>query len=103
VALRIEQNSSAVRLWIKAVPGSSRDQIAGVLGDRLKIRVSSPAEDGRANDAICVTIANALGLKPRQVTIETGHTNPEKIVRIENVSVQEVRDAFERNETGRLS
>jgi uncharacterized protein (TIGR00251 family) len=95
--LRIEQDGTATRLWIKGVPRSSRDQVAGVLGDRLKVRVSAPAEDGRANKAVCATIAKALGIKPRQVTIESGHTSPEKIVRIEGVSVEGVRARFKRS------
>jgi uncharacterized protein (TIGR00251 family) len=88
----MESDGAGVRLWVKAAPGSSRDQVAGVLGDRLKVRVSAPAEDGRANQAVCATIAQALGIKPRQVTIESGYTNPEKIVRIEGVSVGRVRE-----------
>ena len=89
--LRIKSDGSAVRVWIKAVPGASRDQIAGVLGERLKVRVTAPAEDGRANQAICATIARALKIKLKQVTIESGRTNPEKVVRIEGVSVELVR------------
>lgn len=93
--LRIEADDTAVRMWIKAVPGASRDQVAGVLGDRLKVRVSAPAEGGRANDAICDTIARALGIRSRHVTIESGATSPEKIVRIDGVSVERVREALE--------
>jgi uncharacterized protein (TIGR00251 family) len=97
---RIESDGgNGVRVWVKAVPRSSRDQIAGVLGDRLKVRVSAPAEDGRANKAVCATIAKALGIKARQVTIESGHTSPEKIVRIEGVSVEDVRARFKRSVT----
>lgn len=97
MALRIEQDGSAVRIWIKAVPGASRDQIAGILGDRLKVRVSAPAEGGRANQAICETIARTLKIKSKQVTIESGHTNPEKIVRIEGAHLDEVRSALGRS------
>ena len=94
MSVRIEADGSAVRIWIKAVPGSSRNQVAGVLGDRLKVRVGAPAEDGRANQAICVAIAKALEIKSKQVTIETGATNPEKIVRIEGMSAEQVRAAL---------
>ena len=83
-----------MRVWVKAVPGASRDQVAGTLGDRLKVRVSAPAEGGRANKAICETIAKALRIKPKQVMIESGHTNPEKIVRIEGASTESVRGAL---------
>ncbi len=93
--VRIESDGSAVRLWIKAVPGASRDQIAGVLGDRLKVRVTAPAEDGRANEAVCATIAKALKIRSKQVAIESGQTNPEKIVRIEGVGSEAVRALIE--------
>ena len=89
--VRIEPDGAAVRLWIKAVPGASRDQIAGPLGDRLKARVAAAPEDGKANAAICTMIAKALGIRSGQVTIESGHANPEKIVRIEGTSLQHAR------------
>lgn len=40
------------RLAVKVVPGSSRDQIVGRLGDALKIKVTAPAEKGKANTAV---------------------------------------------------
>ena len=79
----------SIHLWIKAVPGASRDQIAGVLGDRLKIRVSAPPEAGKANAAICETLAAALKIKPRQIEIHAGHVHPEKIVRITGVDAEQ--------------
>jgi uncharacterized protein len=71
---------------IKAVPGARRDEIAGMLGDRLKIRISAPPEDGKANDAIRALLARELGLKPRDIEIIAGHTRPEKTVQIANAT-----------------
>lgn len=79
---RIERSGDGLLLWIKAVPGASCSQIAGVLGDRLKIRVAAPPENGKANHAICDLLADALGLTPREVSVESGHTNSAKVVRI---------------------
>ncbi len=79
-------------LRIKAVPGAKRDQIAGPLGDRLKVRVAAPPEGGKANAAICALIAKALDLKPSAVTLIAGHTNPEKSVRIEGLDADAVRE-----------
>jgi len=66
---------------VKAVPGASRDEIAGVLGDRLKIRISAPPEGGKANKAICRLLAKRLGVPPRDVSLERGEGKPEKRVR----------------------
>ncbi|HLO41799.1 MAG TPA: DUF167 domain-containing protein [Phycisphaerales bacterium] len=83
--------SQPVTIRIKAVPGSRKDQIAGMLGDRLKIRVAAPPEDGRANAAICRTLADALGLKERDVEILSGHAHPEKTIAIRGLAPDEVR------------
>jgi uncharacterized protein (TIGR00251 family) len=86
----ISRDGDDVLIRIKVVPGASDNEIAGVLGDRLKIRVSAPAEGGRANEAVCAVIAAALGVKPRQVLVESGQTSPEKVLRISGVDVEMV-------------
>ena len=78
----IEADGDDVLIRIKAVPGASRDEIAGAVGDRLKVRVSAAPEGGKANKAICRLVAAALGAKSRQVTIERGRTSPEKTLRV---------------------
>ena len=91
MSLPIEQDGEDVLLWIKAVPGASRDQIAGLVGDRLKVRISAPPEDGKANKAICKLLAKALGVRNAQVSIESGQANPEKIIRIAGVTTNDLR------------
>ncbi len=81
----------SVRIALKVVPGAKRDEIAGPLGDRLKVRVAAPPEDGKANRAVCAVIAAALGLKPKAVSVVVGLSSPEKIVRVEGVEEAEVR------------
>lgn len=84
-------DESGLTIRIKAVPGASRDSIAGMLGDRVKVRVSAPPEGGKANKAIVKLFAHALGCKPGQVSIASGHTNPEKTIAIEGLSVSEAQ------------
>ena len=83
----ISSHGPDVLIRVKAVPGASRQEIAGPLGDRLKVRVSAPPEGGRANKAVCVLIARALGVKPKQVSIEAGRSSARKTVRVENCDV----------------
>ena len=86
--------NQAILIRIKAVPGASRDSIAGLLGDRLKVRISAPPEDGKANKAICKLLAKALDAKPNTIQVHAGKTNPEKTVRIQGCSVARLSDAF---------
>ena len=77
-----DPSGRAERFKVKAVPGAKRDEIVGMLGDRLKVRVSAPPEGGRANEAICALIAAALGVRARDVAVVSGQTRAEKVVEV---------------------
>ena len=81
---------TTIKLPIKVVPGSSRNGIAGWLGDRLKVRVTAPAERGKANRAVEATIAAALYVSKERVRVVTGQTSPRKTVEIIGLSEDEV-------------
>ena len=85
------QAGADVLLRVKVVPGASRDAIAGLLGDRLKIRVAAPPEDGKANAAVCKLLAKAIGVPPKSIAVESGQANPEKTLRVGTASAQSVR------------
>jgi len=70
------------RLTIKVVPGSSRDLVAGWLGDALRVRVTAPAEKGRANRAVEKLLARTLEVPATAVKVISGKTSPRKIVEI---------------------
>lgn len=78
-----------VRLKVKAVPGASRQGIAGWLGDALKVRVTAPAEGGEANAAIRELLAEVLGVPARRVRIVAGGSSPRKVVEVEGLSAEE--------------
>ena len=88
--LHIEQAGEDVLIWVKAVPGASHDEINGVVGDRLKIRISAAPEGGKANKAICKVLASSLGVKTNQISIERGETSPAKIVRVSGAVLGDV-------------
>lgn len=77
-----DHDPACCRVAVKVVPGSRKDEIVGPLGDRLKIKVAAPPEDGRANAAVCALLARVLRIKPRDVNVLTGATNPEKTLRV---------------------
>ena len=81
---------ATIKLAIKVVPASSRSCIAGWLGETLKVRVTAPAERGKANAAVEVTIAEALGVPKKSARVIAGKTSPRKVVEIVGLSESEV-------------
>jgi len=94
-APRCEASGDDTLLWVKVVPGASRTAIAGTLGERLKVRVASPPEQGRANAALCAFLAKQLGLRAADVSVAGGSTSPEKVVRIAGCAPERVRSLWD--------
>ena len=71
-----------LEIRIKAVPGAKRDEFAGALGDRLKVRVAQPPEGGRANEAIRALLAARLGVNVHEVELVRGVSSAQKSFRV---------------------
>jgi uncharacterized protein (TIGR00251 family) len=56
--------------------------VAGLHGDRLKIRIAAPALDGRANGALVALVAEALGVPKRSVRVTAGERSRDKLVTV---------------------
>lgn len=63
-------------------PKASKDEFAGLHGDRLKIRLTAPPVEGKANAHLMAFLARAFGVPRSQVTLESGELNRQKRVRI---------------------
>jgi uncharacterized protein (TIGR00251 family) len=83
--------SHVMLLRVKAIPGARRDEIVGMLGERLKVRVAAPPEGGKANAAICALVARALGVSRRQVEVVRGHGSAEKVLRVTGAPAERLR------------
>lgn len=69
-----------LRIWVQ--PGAKRNELAGLHQDFLKIRLSAPAVDNKANLAVVAFVAALLGLKRSQVTLTAGHSSRQKTLRV---------------------
>ncbi len=78
-------------LKIKVVPGSSRNHIAGWLGESLKIRVTAIPEKGKANDAVVPLLADTLRIPEQDVTLSSGASSPQKVIKISGLSHSEIK------------
>ena len=80
-----------MRIHLKVVPGSSRDEISGWLGDSLKVRVRAPAEGGKANAAVMKVLARGLGVPLQALEIVSGAASARKVIEVDTLSEDEVR------------
>lgn len=75
---------TALVLNIRVQPRASKDEIAGVVGEQLKIRLTAAPVDGKANQALMKFLAKYCGVPRASVTLLSGDTGRIKRVRIEN-------------------
>jgi hypothetical protein len=81
-----EPPSRAITLAVRVNPRAKRNAVTKTDDRNIKVYVTAPPEDGRANEAVVETIAEWLGVKRRQVEIISGATSRNKVVRLANVS-----------------
>jgi uncharacterized protein len=79
------------QLAVRVQPRASRAKIIGMLGELLKIALTSPPVDGAANKALCQLIAKELGVAKGRVTIVQGEKSREKQVLIKGVDPEVVQ------------
>jgi uncharacterized protein (TIGR00251 family) len=72
-----------IRLSVRVKPGSSRILVGGSHDGALIVAVNAPPVDGAANEAVIKALAAALGVKPRQLSVVSGHTARTKVVSVE--------------------
>ena len=80
-----------IRLSIRLQPRSSRNEIAGLQGDRLKIRITAPPVEGMANEALIEFLSESLNISRRNVCIVSGHSSRNKIVEVCGVELEAVQ------------
>ena len=90
--LKIRDTEGGAVICVKVIPGSSRDKVVGVLGDALKIATTTAPEKGQANKAVTKTLAKALGVDSRCVTLSAGQNNPRKEFQIANETAESLRE-----------
>ena len=81
--------SLLLRLHVQ--PRAAHDQVAGLQGEALKLRLTSPPVDGKANKAVIATLARLLDLPKSCLTLRSGLQSRTKTVRIENADEAQLR------------
>lgn len=83
--------SPSCTLAVQAVPNAPRSAVAGWAGDALRVKVQAPALEGRANEALCLFLAGAVGLHHRDVSLVSGEKSRRKVIRFRGIGADELR------------
>lgn len=89
--LPVKEEKDGVSFKVRVQPRASKNQVAGLFEDALRVRLTAPPVDGEANEACRAFLADLFSVGKGQVEIISGHTGRNKVVRIKGVSVPEVQ------------
>jgi uncharacterized protein len=81
-------------LSVRVHPGAKKNAVMGLHGGAVKIALSAPPVDGKANDSLIEFVAEKVGLPRARVSLVSGMTNRSKVLRITGRSAAEVRSAL---------
>jgi uncharacterized protein (TIGR00251 family) len=92
--LAIRDSSDGCTLPVRVHPGARRNAIAGVHDGALKVSLTTPPTDGRANQALIAFLAGQLRIPRARVTLLTGASCRSKSLRIAGLSAAQLRAAL---------
>ncbi len=86
----IRDTPSGASFLIKVQPRARKNAIVGVMGDAIKVALTAPPIEGRANEACIAFLAEILNVSRSSITIAAGETSRNKLIRVSGLSAAEV-------------
>jgi uncharacterized protein len=95
--VEIAERDGTVTFAVRVAPRASRNAIAGVHAGAVKVRLTAPPLDGRANDALRRILADRLNVPISAVRIVSGEKSRTKRIAVSGVSRMQVAAIFDSN------
>ena len=89
--IKLKESPEGTTFAVKVHPRAKKNAITGEIGDALKLALTAPPVDGKANDACIDFFAKLLNLPRSSVTIAAGQSRRNKVIRVAGLSAEEVR------------
>jgi len=87
----IKDSNQGSTFAVKVHPRAKKNAITGEVGDALKLSLTTPPIEGRANNACVEFLAKLLKVPRSSVTIASGQTSRNKVIRVVGLSLEELR------------
>lgn len=87
----IRESAAGVSIAVRLQPKAKKNAVVGEMEGALKLAVTAPPIDGRANEACIRFIAELLNVARSSVTIAAGASSRNKVIRIEGLTAEQVR------------
>ena len=88
----IHDTPSGATFQVKVHPRARKNAVTGVLGDVLKLALTAPPVEGRANEACIAFVAQLLNVPRSSVTIAAGESSRQKLIRVAGVRAAQVEE-----------
>jgi uncharacterized protein (TIGR00251 family) len=92
MAVRVTSVDGRVRFAVRVQPRASNDQISGLHGEALKVRLTAPPVEGAANEKLIEFLADVFAVRRVSVRIVSGESSRSKIVEIDGITERAVHD-----------
>jgi uncharacterized protein len=90
VTIPIKDTAHGATFKVRVHPRAKKNAITGEVGEALKLALTSPPVDGRANDACVAFFAELLNVPRSSVTIAAGQTSRNKLIRVAGMTAAQV-------------
>jgi uncharacterized protein (TIGR00251 family) len=88
--MRSDRGMKGITLKVYLQPKSSKNEVVGPHRDGLKVKVTAPPAEGKANESLIRLLGKELGISPPRIEIFKGHHSREKTLRISGTLDQEL-------------
>ena len=88
--IEIIEKDGAVSFRVRVQPRASRSEVAGEYNGALKLRLTAPPVDGKANEECRRLMAKLIGVSPSSVEIIAGQSSKDKVIRVHHITADRI-------------
>ena len=88
----VNETAKGATFAVKVQPRARKNAITGIVGNALKLALTAPPAEGKANQALIEFFADFFEIPRSSVSIASGETSRNKLIRVSGISAQHVRE-----------